>query len=162
MRKKERKEERRKQRYIKKRAEDEQNKHKPSILKLYKLYLGFLPGWCFLLFLGHLKWISVLMLYAPVFIFTSGSSAHVVIYRSDCRYLPHSIHFSEFMPIYFTRKWTKHENTRSAIFVWYGNCMARRTTGSPSKGVPYKGSYEITVVSNKDPKFGRITRNKLK
>ena len=116
MRKKERKEERRKQRYIKKRAEDEQNKHKPSILKLYKLYLGFLPGWCFLLFLGHLKWISVLMLYAPVFIFTSGSSAHVVIYRSDCRYLPHSIHFSEFMPIYFTRKWTKHENTRSPPF----------------------------------------------
>ena len=33
--------------------------------------------------------------------------------RSDCRYLPYSRHLSEFMPISFTRKRTKHENTRS-------------------------------------------------
>ena len=32
--------------------------------------------------------------------------AHVVVYRSGCR-------VSEFMPIYFTKKRTKHENTRS-------------------------------------------------
>ena len=56
--------------------------------------------------------LSVLMLCTPVFIFTSCSSAlsqrvHVVVYQSDCRYLPYSIHFSEFMPISFTRKQTK-------------------------------------------------------
>ena len=28
--------------------------------------------------------------------------AHVMVYRSDCRYLPYSIHFSEFMSISFT------------------------------------------------------------
>ena len=40
--------------------------------------------------------------------------AHVVVYRFDCRYLPYSIHSSsEFMPIFFTRKRTKHEDTRS-------------------------------------------------
>ena len=33
-------------------------------------------------------------------------------------YLPYSIHFSEFMPIYFTRKQTKHENTQSPPFSW--------------------------------------------
>ena len=32
-----------------------------------------------------------------------------MVYRSDCRYLPYSIHFSEFMSICFTRKRTKHE-----------------------------------------------------
>ena len=42
--------------------------------------------------------------------------AHVVVYRSDCRYLPYSMHFSEFMSIFFTRKRTKHENTRSPPF----------------------------------------------
>ena len=57
--------------------------------------------------------LSVLMFCAPVFLFTSGSSAHVVVYRSDCRYRPYSTHVSEFMPICFTRKWTKHGNTRS-------------------------------------------------
>ena len=41
--------------------------------------------------------------------------AHVVVYRSDCRYLPFSIHFSEFMPInfnfiFFMREQTKLEN----------------------------------------------------
>ena len=47
--------------------------------------------------------LSVLMLCAPVFIFTSGSSALLgrprCGYRSDCHYLPYSIHFSEFMSI---------------------------------------------------------------
>ena len=48
--------------------------------------------------------LSVLMLCPPVFKFTAGSSTLLgcprctVIYRSDCRYLPYSIHFSEFMP----------------------------------------------------------------
>ena len=64
--------------------------------------------------------LSVLMLCTPVFIFTSGSSALLgrprCVYRSDCRYLPCSIHFSEFIPISFTRKRTKHENTRSPPF----------------------------------------------
>ena len=36
------------------------------------------------------------------------------------------------------------------------------STGSPSSGMPYKDLYGITVVENKDPNFGRITRNKLK
>ena len=54
------------------------------------------------------------MLCTPVFIFTSGSSAllggvHVVVCRSACHHLPYSIHFSEFMSIFFTRKQTKHE-----------------------------------------------------
>ena len=56
------------------------------------------------------------MLCMPVFIYTSGSSAllgaHVVVYQSDCQYLPYSIHGSEFMPVCFTRKQTKHENTQ--------------------------------------------------
>ena len=43
-------------------------------------------------------------------------NAHVVVYRSDCRYLPYSIHFSKFFPFIFTRKRTKHENTRSPPF----------------------------------------------
>ena len=36
--------------------------------------------------------------------------AHVVVYRSDCCCLSRSIHYSEFMQIFFTRKQTKHEN----------------------------------------------------
>ena len=49
--------------------------------------------------------VSILMLCAPVFIFTSGvaqlfKGAHVVVYRSDCRYLLYPIHFSQFMPIF--------------------------------------------------------------
>ena len=36
---------------------------------------------------------------------------HIVVYRSDWRYLPCSIHFSEFMPIFLTRKRTKDKNT---------------------------------------------------
>ena len=39
--------------------------------------------------------------------------AHVVVYRSDCRYLPYSIHFSEFMAIFDRRKRKKDESTRS-------------------------------------------------
>ena len=39
-----------------------------------------------------------------------------MVYRSDCCYLPYSIHFSEFMPILFTRKQTKHGNAQSSPF----------------------------------------------
>ena len=53
------------------------------------------------------------MLSALVFIFTSGSSVHVVVYRSDCRYLPYSIHSSSgFMPD-TTRK--SYENGRRKL-----------------------------------------------
>ena len=37
---------------------------------------------------------------------------HVVVYRSGCRYLLFSIHFSKFMSIYFTRKRTKCSKVR--------------------------------------------------
>ena len=65
------------------------------------------------------------MLCTPVFIFTSVSSAlygaHVVVYRSDCRYLPYSIHFSEFMLNCFHEKTDKTQNTlccaRSYLFL---------------------------------------------
>ena len=65
--------------------------------------------------------LSVLMLRncAPVFIFTTGSSTLLGRPRcglSICCYLLHSIHFSEFMSVVFTRKWTKHKNTRSPPF----------------------------------------------
>ena len=36
-----------------------------------------------------------------------------MVYRSDCCYLQYSIHFSGLMPVFFTRKRTKHDNTRS-------------------------------------------------
>ena len=41
--------------------------------------------------------LSVLMLCAPVF-------AYVVVYRSDCCYLPFSMHFSEFLSNFFHKK----------------------------------------------------------
>ena len=67
--------------------------------------------------------LSVLMLRncAPVFIFTTGSSTLLGRPRCDlsiCCYLPHSIHFSEFMSVVFTRKRTKHKNTRSPPFLY--------------------------------------------
>ena len=59
----------------------------------------------------------VLMLCAPVFIFTSGSSALIGRPRWGLSIwlslLALFNTFSEFMPIFFTRKRTKHENTRS-------------------------------------------------
>ena len=61
--------------------------------------------------------LSVLLLYAPVFIFTSGSSA---LLECPCCYLPYSILFSEFMPI-FTRKWPKDKNAG-----WYKNGCRRK------------------------------------
>ena len=72
--------------------------------------------------------LSVLMLCTPVFYIyiwqlASFRAAHAVVYRSDCRYLSYSIHFSEFMPIIFMRKQTKHENTLSLPFS-YGTKMA--------------------------------------
>ena len=55
-----------------------------------------------------------------------------MVYRSDCRYLPYSLHFSEFMLIFFTRKRKKHEKTRSVpFFVWYENGR-RRLLGAQS------------------------------
>ena len=58
--------------------------------------------------------LSVLMLCAPVFIFTSSSSVLLghprCFYWFDSHYLPCSIHFSEFMLICFSRKRTKPEN----------------------------------------------------
>ena len=54
---------------------------------------------------------------ACVYIFTSGSSALLGSLHCDLSILPYSIHFYEFMPIYFTRKkGTKHENARSPSF----------------------------------------------
>ena len=38
----------------------------------------------------------------------SFRALNVVVYRCGCRYLPYSVHFSEFMAIFFTRKRTKH------------------------------------------------------
>ena len=64
--------------------------------------------------------LSVLMLCAPVFIFTSGSStlfkgAHGVVYRSDCCYLAYSIHLnSEFLPIF-----EKTNKTRKIFKVYH-------------------------------------------
>ena len=59
---------------------------------------------------GQRSSLSVLLFCAPVFIFTSGSSAlisaHVVVYLT--------CHIN--MPICFTRKRTKHKNTRSPPF----------------------------------------------
>ena len=46
-------------------------------------------------------------------------------------YLPYSVHRSEFMLILLTRKRTKHENTRSATFVWKENGR-RRFLGAQS------------------------------
>ena len=46
---------------------------------------------------------------------------------SDCRYLPYSIHFSEFMSILSARKQSKHENTRSLPFSYDTKWLARVT-----------------------------------
>ena len=48
---------------------------------------------------------------------SSFRAPNVVVYRSYCRYLLYSVHFSEFMPIFFTRKRKKkQENTRPPFF----------------------------------------------
>ena len=45
-----------------------------------------------------------------------------MVYRSGCRYLPYSIHLSEFMAICFHEKMGKtREYSKPAIFVWYQN-----------------------------------------
>ena len=54
----------------------------------------------------------------------SQAWGRIVVYWPECWYLPYSIHFSEFIPISFTRKRTIQENTpKSTIFVtvWYEN-----------------------------------------
>ena len=69
---------------------------------------------------------------APVFnIFTSASSAllghskHAVVYQSDCRYLPYSIHFSELMPFFYEKMDKTRKVQKSAIAVWYENGRQR-------------------------------------
>ena len=47
-------------------------------------------------------------------------------------YLPYSLRFSEFMPISFTRKRTKHENTRSPPFSYHTKRAADVNTGAQS------------------------------
>ena len=67
------------------------------------------------------------MLCAPVLIFISGRSAllvyaNVMVYRSDCHYLPYSVHFSEFIPNFFHKKTDKTQiYLKSGIFIWYKN-----------------------------------------
>ena len=47
---------------------------------------------------------------------------HVVVYQSDCPYLPYSIHFSEFMSTFCHTKTDKTQTSlKSAIFVSYEN-----------------------------------------
>ena len=73
--------------------------------------------------------LSELMLCTLVFIFTSGSSAllarHVVVYRSDYRYLPYSIHFSEFWQFFSRENGQNTKILKSAIFVLYKNGRRR-------------------------------------
>ena len=40
----------------------------------------------------------------------------VVVYQCNCHFRSYSLHFSKFIQIYFTRKQTKYENTRSLPF----------------------------------------------
>ena len=62
----------------------------------------------------------LMMLCAFVFIFTSGSWALLVVYRSDCRLLPCSIHFFWVYANVFHEKTDKtRKYSKSAIFVWY-------------------------------------------
>ena len=45
-----------------------------------------------------------------------------MVYRSHCRYLPYSIHFSEVMSIFVHEKTEKtRKYSKSAIFLWYEN-----------------------------------------
>ena len=45
-----------------------------------------------------------------------------MVYRSDCRFLPYSMHFSEFVPIFSRENGQNTKNTRSPPFpVWYEN-----------------------------------------
>ena len=55
-----------------------------------------------------------------------------MVYRSDFRYLPYPMHFSEFMPISFSRKQTKHENTQSLPFSYLIKMAAGVNTGMQS------------------------------
>ena len=44
----------------------------------------------------------------------------------------HIQYFSEFMPIFFMRKWTKHENTQSTPFSYHTEMAANVNTGVQS------------------------------
>ena len=97
----------------------------------FRLSVSFhiFPSWTInVFFCCLLKKLPVLILYERLFVFTSGASAFLgrPRYRSDSRNLRYSRHLSEFMSISFTRKRTKHENSQSAIFVWYKNGHQRR------------------------------------
>ena len=88
----------------------------------------FLPYWSEFIFLDFssirkLEWkslrssVSINALLARVYIYIRQlSSALLGRPRSDCRYLPYPKLFSEFTPMFFTRKRTKRENTRSPPF----------------------------------------------
>ena len=74
-----------------------------------------------------------------------------MVYRCDCRFLLYSLHFSEFMLIFFTRKRTKHENTRSPPFL-YDTKMAAAVNGLASRRKPTQVSYlRSTCVSFRHP-----------
>ena len=72
-----------------------------------------------------------------------------MVYRSDCRYLPYSVHFSEFMPIFFfTRKRAKYENTRSPPF----SCDTKMATDGYSQSI----NTERAKMKPKMPSFSDI------
>ena len=107
--------------------------------------------------------LSVLMLCAPVFTLIIGSSALLGCpccgFRSGCRYLPYSIHFSEFT-IFFARKQQKY--SKSAIFVWYDN-GCRWLLDAQSKLILRAQDRVITsaddTLAKKIPRFWGIPRN---
>ena len=55
-----------------------------------------------------------------------------MVYQPVFRYLPHSIHFSEFMPIIFMRKWTEQENTRRPPFSYDTKMAVQQLLGAHS------------------------------
>ena len=67
-----------------------------------------------------------------------------------CRYLSCSIHFSEFMPIFFfTRKRTKHENPRSLPFSYHTKMAADKIlTKSRTKGPDTRCNITCNIACN--------------
>ena len=98
------------------------------------------------------------MLCVPVFVFTYGSSAlysaHVVVYRSDCHYLPYSMHFYEFMPILSRENGTKHENTRSPKMAAdsYSRHKALILSGEP---LPLPDKFSLEYVARQHKYFSK-------
>ena len=69
-----------------------------------------------------------------------------MVYRSDCRYLPFSIHFSEFPPIvFYMREQTKLENyPKSAIFL----CCENGAQSINTERASFTKKDKIICVSN--------------